>query len=104
MGSSLDAERLKRRVPGMTDVGKSPNTDTPEQRTTAILRSKGFFAEYTTGQAPSGEWFALGSVRSEMDRLVPPGLLLVGVGTSPEDAIGGLLSELESAAIRIGSN
>lgn len=95
---------MKRRIPGMPETSQSPEGETPEQRPTAILRTKGVFAEYTTGRAPSGEWFALGSVRSEVDRMLSPGLLLVGVGPSPEDAIGGLLNELESAAVRIATD
>jgi hypothetical protein len=72
-----------------------------ELRNARILRTRGLQAEYTTGQAPSGEWFALGSVRSDVSLITPPAWILVGTGSSAEDAVGGLMIELETEARRI---
>ncbi|HEX5165893.1 MAG TPA: hypothetical protein VFV93_10900, partial [Thermomicrobiales bacterium] len=66
----------------MTDNAQSSEHGATELRNVRILRSKGLLAEYTTGQAPSGEWFALGSVRSELPLTSPPAWILVGTGGS----------------------
>jgi hypothetical protein len=85
----------------MTDSERSSEKLATELKETRILRTKGLLAEYTTGQAPSGEWFALGTVRSELPLVSPPAWVLVGTGSSAEDAIGGLMIKLESEAQRI---
>lgn len=87
----------------MTDNAHSSESGATELRNARILRTQGLLAEYTTGQAPSGEWFALGSVRSELPLTSPPAWILVGTGRSAEDAIGGLMIELETEAIRISN-
>lgn len=84
----------------MTDNAQSSESGAMELRNARILRTRGLLAEYTTGQAPSGEWFALGSVRSELSLPNPPAWILVGTGGSVEDAVGGLLIELETEARR----
>jgi len=85
----------------MADNEKASEMGATELREVPVLRTRGLLAEYTTGQAPSGEWFALGTVRSEIPLNSPPAWILVGTGQSVEDAIGGLLMELESEAQRI---
>lgn len=85
----------------MTDNERTSESGARELRNARILRTRGLLAEYTTGQAPSGEWFALGSVRSEVPLITPPAWILVGTGPSAEDAVGGLMIELESEARRI---
>jgi hypothetical protein len=85
----------------MTDAVKKSDSGATELREVPVLRTQGLLAEYTTGQAPSGEWFALGTVRSEIPLPSPPAWILVGTGRSAEDAVGGLLLELESEARRI---
>ena len=87
----------------MTDSERSSESGATELRTARILRTRGLLAEYTTGQAPSGEWFALGTVRSEIAIPSPPAWILVGTGPSAEDAVGGLMAELETEASRIQS-
>jgi hypothetical protein len=87
----------------MTDNAQSSEQRATELRAAQILRTRGLLAEYTTGQAPSGEWFALGSVRSELPLTSPPAWILVGTGRSVEDAVSGLLTQLETEALRIGS-
>jgi hypothetical protein len=94
-------DRLKQGVTGMTDTEKTSDSGATELRNVPMLRTQGLLAEYTTGQAPSGEWSALGSVRSEIPLSSPPAWILVGTGGSAEDAVGGLLIQLESEARRI---
>ena len=101
LGCCSQREWLKQGVNEMADKATSSETGATELREIPILRTRGLLAEYTTGQAPSGEWFALGSVRSEIPLPGPPAWILVGTGQSPEDAIGGLLLELESEAARV---
>lgn len=66
-----------------------------------VLRTMGLFAEYSTGQAPSGEWFALGTVRSEEPGLDRPAWMLVGTGETPDAAVNTLLKNMEIEARRI---
>lgn len=66
-----------------------------------ILRTKGLFAEYSTGQSPSGEWFALGTVRSELPGRDQPAWMLVGTGDSVDAAISTLLRQMELEAQRL---
>ena len=87
----------------MADNAQTSDSGAMELRNAPVLRTRGLLAEYTTGQAPSGEWFALGSVRSELTLPNPPAWILVGTGRSAEDAVGGLLTELETEARRISS-
>ncbi|MGE3845148.1 MAG: hypothetical protein AB7I50_26610 [Vicinamibacterales bacterium] len=87
----------------MTDSAQSSAPGATQLHNARTLRSKGLLAEYTTGQAPSGEWFALGSVRSELPLTSPPAWILVGTGRSVEDAVSGLLTQLETEALRIGN-
>jgi hypothetical protein len=88
-------------VKGMTDTDKTSEAGATPLREVPVLRTQGLLAEYTTGRAPSGEWFALGTVRSEIPLPSPPAWILVGTGRSAEDAVGGLLIELETEARRV---
>lgn len=88
----------------MTSKGQSAEMEVTELRNARILRTRDLLAEYSLGQTPSGEWFALGSVRSEQALQQMPAWILVGTGRSAEDAVGGLMVELESEARRIGSH
>jgi hypothetical protein len=67
-----------------------------------ILRTRGLFAEYSTGHAPSGEWFALGTVRSESPGRNQPAWMLVGTGESADAAVSTLLRQMEIEAQRLG--
>lgn len=67
-----------------------------------VVRTCGLLAEYTIGKAPSGEWFAYGSVRSEHDGVQYPAWTVVGTGLTPEAAVIVLQTELEAEARRIG--
>jgi hypothetical protein len=51
------------------------------------LREGALVAEYTAGQAPSGEWFALGSVRGDPGGMLRPALIMVGAGVSHDTAV-----------------
>lgn len=87
----------------MTDKAKSSESEATELRGARILRTEGLLAEYRTGQAPWGEWFALGSVRGELTLPGQPAWILVGAGSSADEAVGGLLIELQTEARRIAS-
>ena len=67
-----------------------------------MVRTSGLLAEYTVGKAPSGEWFAYGSVRSEHDDVQYPAWTVVGTGLTPEAAEDGLRDRLEFEARRVG--
>jgi hypothetical protein len=71
-------------------------------QTVRVLRTRGLFAEYSTGQSPSGEWFALGTVRSELPGRDQPAWMLVGTGKSADDAVTTLLHQMEHEAVRLG--
>jgi hypothetical protein len=64
------------------------------------VRTKGLFAEYSTGMRPSGEWFALGTVQGEHVTLKHPAWVIVGMGRSQEDAIASMVDRLEQEATR----
>lgn len=66
-----------------------------------ILRTRGLLAEYSVAQRPSGEWFALGSVRSDLGLVLRPAWVLVGTGTTAEAAVKRLQAELETEAARL---
>jgi hypothetical protein len=66
-----------------------------------VLRTKGLFAEYSVAQRPGGDWFALGSVRSELPLTARAAWVLVGTGSTAEAAVGRLQVELDSAARRL---
>jgi hypothetical protein len=72
-----------------------------ERKEAPVIRTSGLLAEYSLGQTPTGEWFALGSVRSETAALSQPAWMLVGTGASAEDAIAGLHGQLVSEARRL---
>ncbi len=64
------------------------------------LRTARLQVEYTTCRAPSGEWYALGTVHST-PRPAGPAWLLVGEGTSLGSAIDGLRSNIMHAERRL---
>lgn len=71
-------------------------------QTARVLRTKGLLAEYSTGRSPSGEWFALGTVRSELPGRDQPAWMLVGTGETADDAVSTLQRQMESEARRLG--
>ncbi|HUG14625.1 MAG TPA: hypothetical protein VMM78_06360 [Thermomicrobiales bacterium] len=69
-----------------------------------VLRTNGLLAEYSIGRAPSGEWFALGAIRSELPGRDQPAWLLVGAGASADAAVSTLLQQMEIEARRLGAD
>lgn len=67
-----------------------------------VIRTHGLLAEYTVGKAPSGEWFAYGSIRSEHDGVQYPAWTIIGTGLTPEAAVAVLRDELDGEARRVG--
>jgi hypothetical protein len=55
-------------------------------------------AEYSTGQRPDGEWFALGTVRTAGERFDEFPWVVVGTGDSQDDAIAQLVEKITHAA------
>jgi hypothetical protein len=85
----------------MVDNETSPNEGATALPQARIIKTSGLLAEYTTGKTVAGEWFALGSVRTDgphVDR--QPAWLIVGTGKSADDAVSRLLTELEHEAQR----
>jgi len=85
----------------MVDIERSPLGKAKMLPEARVIKTSGLLAEYTTGKTVAGEWFALGSVSTEMplvDR--QPAWLIVGTGQSAEDAISRLLTQLELEAQR----
>lgn len=64
------------------------------------MRAGGLIAEYSSGKAPSGEWFALGSVHESALGTLRPATILVGAGTSHDTALDSLRQELVRVALR----
>jgi hypothetical protein len=85
----------------MTDRDRAVESGADMTVTARVLRTEGLFAEYTTGQRPTGEWFALGTVRSELPLRLSPAWVIVGTGDTPEAAVSQLQGVLESEARRL---
>lgn len=64
------------------------------------LRSGRLTAEYSTGRTPTGDYFALGTIRGDEDAPLRPAWVIIGTGLSEEDAIRHLTRELEHQAQR----
>lgn len=73
------------------------------RRAAPIVRTNGLLAEYSVGMRPSGEWFALGTVRGEDMGFQHPAWVLVGMGTSQEDAVASLTARLKFEADRLSA-
>jgi hypothetical protein len=85
----------------MVDTDRSPEREAKPLQHAHIIKTSGLLAEYTTGKTVAGEWFALGSVRTEIPlESRQPAWLIVGTGESVEDAVSTLLTELEREAQR----
>lgn len=69
--------------------------------TSPILQVGRLTAEYSAGQAPSGEWFALGSLYIDEIPNVIPATILVGTGGSHDGAVADLHQEVEREAARL---
>ncbi|RIK41406.1 MAG: hypothetical protein DCC58_12565 [Chloroflexi bacterium] len=87
----------------MENLVTSTSTEDAEQRRIPVIRTKGLLAEYTTGTRPSGEWFALGTVRSDDETFARPAWLIVGTGQSQEAAVASLFDRLEREAARLSA-
>jgi hypothetical protein len=64
----------------------------------AVLRSLGLLAEYSVGQTEAGGWFAIGSVRCASASLYHPAWVIVGTGTTSDDAVAELRLQLDLEA------
>jgi len=64
------------------------------------IQAGALVAEYTAGKAPSGEWYALGSVHESALGTLRPATILVGAGASHDTALDSLRQELARVALR----
>lgn len=64
-------------------------------RQVPTMRVGSLVVEYSSGRAPSGEWFALGSVHEDPRGVLRPASILVGTGRSHDVALDSLRDELE---------
>jgi hypothetical protein len=70
----------------------------------AQIRSHGLTAEYSVGQTVAGRWFAIGSVRCLSTSLNHPAWVIVGTGTTADDAIAALQVQLDGEARHLVAN
>lgn len=65
----------------------------------AVVQIGSISAEYSTGQRPSGEWFALATVDPEPATLIGPVRLTIATAPSPEEALQRLTLRIEAEAL-----
>lgn len=70
------------------------------KETHGTLKTAHLNVEYTTCRAPSGEWFALGTVRT-LTRSAGPAWIIVGEGATLGTAIDGLRANVRQAEARL---
>jgi len=71
-----------------------------QSRDTPTIEAGIIEVEYSSGRAPSGEWFAIGSVFSRPIPLLHPASIIVGTGMSATAAVDSLRKQVESEAVR----
>lgn len=74
-------------------------TEARRERLVAVVQIGSVSAEYSTGQRPSGEWFALATVDAPAAFSIGPARLTVATAASPEEAIQRLTQRIELAAL-----
>ncbi|MBA2454894.1 MAG: hypothetical protein H0V47_17140 [Chloroflexia bacterium] len=82
----------------MENQGRVTVSESSQERSVRLIETSGLTAEYSTGCTPTGEWFALGTIVREVGKTSMPAWVLVGTGTSVEDAIQNLSNEIGTQA------
>jgi hypothetical protein len=82
----------------MTDQDSFAISNDTLDRRAPVIETDGLVAEYSTGCTPTGEWFALGTIVSERGTRTMPAWVVVGTGTSMEEAVDSLALEVRSQA------
>lgn len=78
----------------MSNQGRVTISESTQERTTRVIETAGLSAEYSTGCTPTGEWFALGTIVRSSGSISTPAWVVVGTGTSVEQAIESLTEEI----------
>lgn len=63
-----------------------------------VIKAAGLAAEYSTGCTPTGEWFALGTILREGTLTSMPAWVVVGTGTTRDEAVSNLATEISAQA------
>ena len=82
----------------MANQGRATVSESAQDRSVNVIEAAGLVAEYSTGCTPTGEWFALGTIVREAGARAMPAWVVVGTGTSVEEAVQGLAAEIETQA------
>ena len=62
-------------------------TEARRERLVSVVQIGPVSAEYSTGQRPSGEWFALATLETPAAAGIGPARLTVATAASPEEAL-----------------
>ncbi len=68
----------------------------PAEKAGPPIDVDGVSVAYSSGRRPDGSWFALGTIAHLGDERMGPAIVLVGLGTSLEDAVSNLTTEARS--------
>jgi hypothetical protein len=68
------------------------------ERLVSVVQIGSVSAEYSTGQRPSGEWFALATLDAPWKSAIGPVRLTIATADSPEEAIQRLTQRIEREA------
>jgi hypothetical protein len=79
-----------------TQVGNTISDMT--RREIPSIEVSGWKAEYSTGRTPTGEWFALGTITHSGEKRAMPAWVVVGTGTTVDEAVSNLTLEVRSQA------
>lgn len=82
----------------MTDRAGVTISDAARDRQVPFIQADGLTAEYSTGCTPTGEWFALGTITRAGDQRVVPAWVVVGTGSSADEAVSNLTDEIQARA------
>lgn len=82
----------------MTDRSGVTISDAVTEHKVPFIEANGLTAEYSTGCTPTGEWFALGTITRNGDQRVTPAWVVVGTGSSADEAVDSLTHEIQARA------
>lgn len=83
----------------MADQGGVRFDTTVPHPTKPTIEVEGLTAQYSTGCTPTGEWFALGTIARNGKLKTTPAWVVVGTGTTKEEAVQSLTSEVRLQAV-----
>lgn len=84
----------------VNSVGRTQEQASPEggAKDKGRIQVADLSAEYSTGQRPDGEWFALGTVRADGVRFDGFPWIVVGTGASRDEAVAQLTEKVTDTA------